>query len=98
MISSFSQEQFQQFYEFSGGGGGGGDNRKVPFWFCVSDTITISSAYNKELIFHVPSSTPWGKGLGQAQCLDHSKTERNGVDLRLHPAVRIFYKQNNSLI
>ena len=28
MISSFSQEQFQQFYEFSGGGGG--DNRKVP--------------------------------------------------------------------
>ena len=22
MISSFSQEQFQQFYEFSGGGGG----------------------------------------------------------------------------
>ena len=29
MISSFSQEQFQQFYEFSGGGGGG-DNRKVP--------------------------------------------------------------------
>ena len=27
MISSFSQEQFQQFYEFSGGGG---DNRKVP--------------------------------------------------------------------
>ena len=30
MISSFSQEQFQQFYEFSGGGGGGGDNRKVP--------------------------------------------------------------------
>ena len=23
MISSFSQEQFQQFYEFSGGGGGG---------------------------------------------------------------------------
>ena len=36
MISSFSQEQFQQFYEFSGGGGGGGgggeggNNRKVP--------------------------------------------------------------------
>ena len=28
MISSFPQEQFQQFYEFSGGGGG--DNRKVP--------------------------------------------------------------------
>ena len=24
MISSFSQEQFQQFYKFSGGGGGGG--------------------------------------------------------------------------
>ena len=24
MISSFSQEQFQQFYEFSGGVGGGG--------------------------------------------------------------------------
>ena len=32
MIASFSQEQFQQFYEFSGGGGGGGggNNRKVP--------------------------------------------------------------------
>ena len=30
MISSFSQEQFQQFYEFSGGGGG--DNRKVPLF------------------------------------------------------------------
>ena len=31
MISSFSPEQFQQFYEFSGGGGGGGgNNRKVP--------------------------------------------------------------------
>ena len=29
MISSFSQEQFQQFYEFSGGGGGG-NNKKVP--------------------------------------------------------------------
>ena len=28
MIYSFSQEQFQQFYEFSGGGGV--DNRKVP--------------------------------------------------------------------
>ena len=25
MISSFSQEQFQQFYEFPGGGGGGGE-------------------------------------------------------------------------
>ena len=25
MISSFSQEQFQQFYKFSGGGGGGGE-------------------------------------------------------------------------
>ena len=31
MISSFSQEQFQQFYEFSGGrGGGGGITEKYP--------------------------------------------------------------------
>ena len=34
MISSFSQEQFQQFYEFSGGGGGV-NNRKVPENACV---------------------------------------------------------------
>ena len=36
MISSFSQEQFQQFYEFSGGGGGGGgNNRKVPYFVVI---------------------------------------------------------------
>ena len=30
MISSFSQEQFQQFYEFSGGGVGGEITEKYP--------------------------------------------------------------------
>ena len=43
MISSFSQEQFQQFYEFSGGGGGGGgDNRKVPS--CPSPSATYTNS------------------------------------------------------
>ena len=48
MISSFSQEQFQQFYKFSGGGGG--NNRKVPryslvlgdFHCCQIDTCLIT--------------------------------------------------------
>ena len=40
MISSFSQEQFQQFYVFSGGG----NNRKVPFYFVHFPVTTMPYA------------------------------------------------------
>ena len=38
MISSFSQEQFQQFYEFSGGGGGGGITEKYHVLLIIMDS------------------------------------------------------------